>query len=95
MKISLIFPGQGSQLVGMGKDFYDSFDVAKEPMENMEVVMLDFPDEYKKLLRQKYIYRMTMSEIGQINGYSRETARRRFNKAKVYYEEMNESRATL
>jgi RNA polymerase sigma factor (sigma-70 family) len=71
------------------------FDVAKESMENMEVVMLDFPDEYKKLLRQKYIYRMTMSEIGQINGYSRETARRRFNKAKVYYEEMNESRATL
>ena len=30
MKISLIFPGQGSQLVGMGKDFYDSFDVAKD-----------------------------------------------------------------
>jgi len=30
MKISLIFPGQGSQFVGMGKDFYDSFAVAKD-----------------------------------------------------------------
>ena len=30
MKISLIFPGQGSQFVGMGKDFYNSFAVAKD-----------------------------------------------------------------
>ena len=29
MKIALIFPGQGSQFVGMGKDFYNSFSVAK------------------------------------------------------------------
>jgi [acyl-carrier-protein] S-malonyltransferase len=26
---SLIFPGQGSQLVGMGKEFYDKFDIVK------------------------------------------------------------------
>ena len=26
---SLIFPGQGSQLVGMGKEFYDKFDLVK------------------------------------------------------------------
>ena len=30
MKISLIFPGQGSQFIGMGKDFSDSFTVAKD-----------------------------------------------------------------
>jgi len=30
MKISLIGPGQASQFVGMGKDFYKQFDVAKE-----------------------------------------------------------------
>ena len=30
MKISLIFPGQGSQMVGMGEDFYNSFNTAKE-----------------------------------------------------------------
>ena len=27
---SVIFPGQGSQLVGMGKDFYDRFDSVKK-----------------------------------------------------------------
>ena len=26
---SVIFPGQGSQIVGMGKDFYDKFDLVK------------------------------------------------------------------
>ena len=26
---SVIFPGQGSQVVGMGKEFYDQFDLVK------------------------------------------------------------------
>ncbi len=29
-KIAFIFPGQGSQSVGMGKDFFDNSDIAKE-----------------------------------------------------------------
>ena len=28
-KIAFVFPGQGAQFVGMGKDFYDNFDTAK------------------------------------------------------------------
>ena len=30
MKTAFIFPGQGAQVVGMGKDFYDNFDAAKK-----------------------------------------------------------------
>ena len=27
---SVIFPGQGSQIVGMGKEFFDKFDLVKK-----------------------------------------------------------------
>ncbi|GAA7257738.1 ACP S-malonyltransferase [Helicobacter pylori] len=33
MKYAFIFPGQGSQSKGMGKDFYDNFSIAKELIE--------------------------------------------------------------
>ena len=36
MKISLIFPGQGSQFVGMGKDFYNSFIEAKDVFSELD-----------------------------------------------------------
>ena len=29
-KLAFVFPGQGAQAVGMGKDFYDNYDVAKK-----------------------------------------------------------------
>jgi [acyl-carrier-protein] S-malonyltransferase len=36
MKRAFIFPGQGAQYVGMGKDFFDSFAVAKETFEEAD-----------------------------------------------------------
>ena len=36
MKKSVIFPGQGAQKVGMGKDIYDNFVVAKEVFEEVD-----------------------------------------------------------
>jgi [acyl-carrier-protein] S-malonyltransferase len=33
-KIVFLFPGQGSQSFGMGKDFYDSSEIAKQMIEN-------------------------------------------------------------
>ncbi len=33
-KVAFIFPGQGSQSVGMGKDFFENSDIAKEMISN-------------------------------------------------------------
>lgn len=37
-KIAFVFPGQGAQYVGMGKDFYDNFQEAKEVFAQAEEV---------------------------------------------------------
>ena len=36
MKKSIVFPGQGSQKVGMGKEFFDNFRVAKEVFQDVD-----------------------------------------------------------
>jgi [acyl-carrier-protein] S-malonyltransferase len=47
MKVGLLFPGQGSQFAGMGKDFYDSSEKAREMFEEAgDAVKTDF----KKLM---------------------------------------------
>lgn len=38
-KIGLLFPGQGAQTVGMGKDFYDHFPAAKEVFQKAENIL--------------------------------------------------------
>ena len=35
-KVAFIFPGQGSQKVGMCKDFYDNYDCAKKVFEKAD-----------------------------------------------------------
>ena len=37
--ISLVFPGQGSQYIGMGKDFYDTFPIANEVYNEVDDVL--------------------------------------------------------
>lgn len=42
MKYAFIFPGQGSQAIGMGKDFYDESPLAKELIDNAsDILKLD------------------------------------------------------
>ncbi len=38
-KIAFIFPGQGAQVVGMGKDLYENFDAAKSVFETADKVL--------------------------------------------------------
>lgn len=37
-KLAALFPGQGSQALGMGKSFYDTYDVAKEVINEADAV---------------------------------------------------------
>lgn len=39
MAVSFIFPGQGSQYVGMGKELYETFTVAKEVFQEVDDVL--------------------------------------------------------
>ena len=53
MKHAYVFPGQGSQAVGMGKDIYDNVPEAKELFESnphLDIVHVDLPfDSYSPL----------------------------------------------
>jgi RNA polymerase sigma factor (sigma-70 family) len=44
-------------------------------------ILNSLPQKTKKLLEQRYYDNMTMTEIAEANGYSRETARRRLKNA--------------
>jgi [acyl-carrier-protein] S-malonyltransferase len=62
MKVSFVYPGQGSQVVGMGKDFYDNFSVAKLVMEEVQDVL---KQDLKTLIFEGPIDQLTLTENAQ------------------------------
>ncbi len=61
-KNAYIFPGQGAQVVGMGKDFYDSFLVARETIEEAsDVLSLNL----KKLIFEGPIEELSQTKFSQ------------------------------
>lgn len=84
MKIGFLFPGQGSQCVGMGKDIYDKYESAKKiydkvkELTGIDVAKISFEGPEEALLQTKYtqISILTMSlailEVLKDNGIEAE-----------------------
>jgi [acyl-carrier-protein] S-malonyltransferase len=59
-KIAFLFPGQGAQYVGMGKDFYDQFPIARQTFEEADAFLgfafskLIFEGPSEELIQTKY-----------------------------------------
>lgn len=59
-KVAFIFPGQGAQTVGMGRDFYEKFEVARKTFEEADEILgykisdIIFEGPNEKLVRTEY-----------------------------------------
>ena len=70
-KLAFVFPGQGAQAVGMGKDFYEQYDVAKKLFQEADEALgysikdmcFEGPEEDLKLTANTQPAILTMSVI--------------------------------
>ena len=69
MKIGFLFPGQGSQCIGMGKDIYDKYEIVKKvydkvkELTGIDIVKLSFegPEEILNETKNTQLAILTMS----------------------------------
>ena len=62
MKKSLVFPGQGSQKIGMGREFFDNFQIAKEVFHNVDDCL---SQNLSKLIFDGPLDELTLTENAQ------------------------------
>lgn len=62
MTIAFVYPGQGSQVIGMAKDLYDNFNVAKDVLDTVCSVL---KQDLKKLMFEGPIEELTLTENTQ------------------------------
>lgn len=65
-KFAFLFPGQGAQYPGMGKDFYDQFPVAKEVFEEADHLL---NTHFSKLIFEGSSNELTLTKNSQIAIY--------------------------
>jgi len=84
---SIVFPGQGSQTVGMVKDFYDNFKIAKLIFEEIE----DYTKiDLKKIIFENHDDKLNLTEFTQISIFAAS-----YTLFKVYYTETNIDRSAI
>ncbi|GIS17337.1 MAG: hypothetical protein CM15mP118_2160 [Alphaproteobacteria bacterium] len=59
---SIVFPGQGSQKIGMGKEFFDNFQIAKEVFQNVDDCL---SQNLSKLIFDGPLDELTLTENAQ------------------------------
>ena len=59
-KVILMFPGQGSQTVGMGKEFYDKFPASKNIIDKLD-------DELKNIIEFSLMYLYKKSMVSNLH----------------------------
>ena len=62
MMKSLVFPGQGSQKVGMGKEFFENFNIAREVFKNVDDTL---SQNLSKLIFDGPLDELTLTENAQ------------------------------
>lgn len=62
-KIGFVYAGQGSQVVGMGKSFYDNYQIAKDVFDNIDLdidvknyVLKVQSKNYQKLVIRNHVW---------------------------------------
>ena len=84
---SIVFPGQGSQTVGMVKDFYDNFKIAKLIFEEIE----DYTKiDLKKIIFENLDDKLNLTQFTQISIFTAS-----YTLFKVYCDETNTDNADI